>query len=856
MIRTRNTWALALVLCAGLWACDSGGGGKDNPGGNGGGGTGGTGGIGGTGGTGGNETQPECGNGITEEGEQCDDGNLDNGDGCDSNCAEEVGLCTDVIDFRQESTYQAPWRIVTGTLPRGGVSRAEGSCGGEGPEVVYKYRTNQPGYMVFAAADAEGYILDGVSVYVMKDCDLATEVACAANDQGGIEMEVEADNEFYIVIDSIDPLGSDLDYLLVVAYYPLVERGEECDPDGEENICRTGLVCKGNPATCQDGTPPVIQKAALYHGTDPGYIIAEGTDPDEDIVAFTYETLDAQGNPINAVDTNLDGSYDGSSITLSAAAVAQATFGMFGVFGNGDGTWLAALPTYWSMLGLAIVDPSAPVAGIRLTLIDAAGLQNEPYVVYPPRVVEEGGACDNDGYTVCDEGLLCKGNPLTCQPGIAPVIDRGLYADRGEDAGGPIIIVKGSDPDNDVTHLILETLNEEGELHAYDLDGNGTIDADTYTLDMSSRNFEGTFYGAWTIGKGDRVPQLAIQVFDSTGRSSERVVYAIVDMVFKAEGETCDEWGFEPCGTDLTCRGEPLTCHPAEAPVVEGAVYYEEGGDFKIRTLIRDADSDIEALTLTMLNEAGEPTQYDVFGDGLEGPDLDLTDYMACEEDYCFVSLIMTEAFAEIPKVSFVATDSRDVDSEPVVAEKGPRPERAHGEACSVWGFDVCVDGEVCAGEPAVCSTLAELQQAMCDEAPVIEVSGPGSYTATGTATLPSYWDSPAGCSAPYNDPKGMPEGVVVLRLESNAAKVTISTNNNVTKQGLEDGDTVLYVLPGACGADGAALVCNDDIDYQGGVASSQVQLTNVEAGDYLIVVDTWYQESADGAFQVDVTVQ
>ena len=851
MIRTRNTWALALVLCAGLWACD-GGGGKD-PGPGGAGGTGGDGGTGGTGGTGGNEPQPECGNGVKEAGEQCDDGNLDDGDGCDSSCTEEIGLCTDAINFRQNSTLSAPWRIAQGTIFADGASQVEGSCGGEGPEVIYSYRTNQPGFMVFAAADAQGRIIDGVSVYVMKDCDTATEVACAANDQAQVEMAVEADEEFFVVIDAIEPLDDDLDYLLFVAYIPLVEEGQACDPEGMDSMCRTGMVCKGTPATCQQGNAPVVQRGALYHGADPSYLIAEGTDEEEDITSFQIETLGENGQPINAVDTNLDGTIDGSSITLSAAAIKQATGGMLGVFGNGDGTWFAILPTYYAAIGLKAVDPSAPVAAIRLTLFDAANLASEPFVVYPPAVIAENGACDNDGFTRCDTGLLCKGQPLTCQPGIAPVIERGLYAERGEDRGGPIVIIEGTDPDNDVSYLVLETLDENGELKAYDVDGNGTVDPDTFEINMSNRNFQGTFFGAWVLESG--IPQLALQVFDSTGKSSERIVYAIEDMVWKVEGESCDTRGFEPCDTDLTCRGEPLTCHQAEAPVFENAVYFEQDGKFVGRALVRDADEDFESFTPTMLNEAGEPTQYDVFGTGLEGPDLDLSRYYGCDGDTCYLSLYMTDAFVDIPKVSFTATDSRGVTSVPFVADKTPLAVRAHGEACSEWGFDACAGEDVCYGEPAVCSSFEEIKGQMCEEAPVIDATASGSYTATGTVTLPSFWDAPAGCGGQYGDPKDMPEGIVVLRLASTAAKVTISTVNAATQSGIGYGDTMVYVLPTACG-EGAALGCNDDQNTSGQVYSSTLVLNNVAAGDYTIVVDTWDQSDAGGTFQVDVTVQ
>jgi cysteine-rich repeat protein len=37
------------------------------------------------------DTDPVCGNGLTESGEECDDSNVDNGDGCSSECKLEPG---------------------------------------------------------------------------------------------------------------------------------------------------------------------------------------------------------------------------------------------------------------------------------------------------------------------------------------------------------------------------------------------------------------------------------------------------------------------------------------------------------------------------------------------------------------------------------------------------------------------------------------------------------------------------------------------------------------------------------------------------------------------------------------------
>jgi cysteine-rich repeat protein len=852
MIRTRNTWALALVLCAGLWACDSGGGGgKDNSGGTGGiGGTGG-GGSGGTGGSGGNQPS-ECGNGITEPGEDCDDGNLDNGDGCDSNCVEEIGLCDDAINFRLESTQMAPWRIAEATFPGGTESRIEGSCGGAGPEVVFSYRTDKAGYMIILAADTDGYLLQGASVYVMRDCDIETEVVCAVNNAAQFEMEVEADSEFFVVVDHVDPLSSDLDFLLGIQFYPIVEEGQACDPTGTENICRQGYVCKGTPATCQEGTAPVITRAALYHGTDPGFLIAEGTDEEGDIVAFEYETLDANGNPINAVDTDFDGTFDGSSIALDAQAIEQGTFGIFGVWPNNDGTWNAMLPTYWSLLGLTLVDPSAPVAAIRLTLYDAANLASEPFVVYPPAIVPEGGECDNEGYTQCDEMLLCKGEPLTCQPGTAPVLGRVLYASRDDRGEPPLLLVEGTDPDDDVMTLRLELLDENGESKAYDFNGDGVADYDNLDLDMEGTGEDGTFFAGWYFPVV--IPQVAITVVDSLGMESERQVLVLAPMVWRAEGESCEEFGFEMCGVGLKCVGdEELACEPGNAPVINRAVFGARP-DGKQALVFEgvDLDDDLAYIRFEMLDAEGNVILLDYDDDGVDDPYMDIP--FATDGDTTFLGSYTVGPDLIAPQIALTAIDDTYLFSERLVVPNEAIPVVAVGEACSPDGWNSCEAGIYCQeeGEGYVC---VDVRGAVCEAAPVIDAPAAGSYTATGTVSLPSLWDGPTGCSAPYTDPVGMPEGLVILNLGVEASKVTISTVNAVTENGIGYGDTIVYVIPGDCGQ-GAVMGCNDDLDTAGDIYGSTLELRNVAAGTYTIVVDTWDTGDNGGEFQVDVNVQ
>jgi hypothetical protein len=174
---------------------------------------------------------------------------------------------------------------------------------------------------------------------------------------------------------------------------------------------------------------------------------------------------------------------------------------------------------------------------------------------------------------------------------------------------------------------------------------------------------------------------------------------------------------------------------------------------------------------------------------------------------------------------------------------------KSAGASCDLRGFNVCAQASVCqraATSPnpttGSCQAVSTVRRSRCTAAPVL---GPatGRWTAVGSTVSPSVFDAPAGCT--NNDPKGRPEGVALLRLTAPAATVVLSTEHPGTSF-----DTVLYVFKG-CGDQGAALDCNDE----GLVApASTLTLTNLAAGDYLVVVDSW--DPSGGSYELSVELK
>jgi hypothetical protein len=75
------------------------------------------------------------------------------------------------------------------------------------------------------------------------------------------------------------------------------------------------------------------------------------------------------------------------------------------------------------------------------------------------------------------------------------------------------------------------------------------------------------------------------------------------------------------------------------------------------------------------------------------------------------------------------------------------------------------------------------------------------------------------------------PEGIASLHLASRAPVLTITTIDATT-----DFDTVIFVLPSCGDAAITPLACNDDAF--GGTTASSIHLTDVAAGDYVVVVE------------------
>lgn len=187
----------------------------------------------------------------------------------------------------------------------------------------------------------------------------------------------------------------------------------------------------------------------------------------------------------------------------------------------------------------------------------------------------------------------------------------------------------------------------------------------------------------------------------------------------------------------------------------------------------------------------------------------------------------------QVPMLVAKAIDSAGHES--VVKKVAPTniPVRTTGQTCDPRGFDTCGPDLACSpgviGATNKCASITTLATAQCQAAAVLIPTAQGA-SLIGVAEGGSIYDAPAGCSS--NDPKGRPETIVTVRLPTRANTLTLTTARPSTNF-----DTTMYVLSG-CPADASqAFDCSDD---SAGGSGSTITLTDLPAGDYQVIIDSF----------------
>jgi cysteine-rich repeat protein len=754
-------------------------------------------------------TAPRCGDGALDTGETCDDGNLADGDGCSARCTRELGCAgaRDLLTLAQSGPGET--RIVAGARPAAN-STLQASCGGAGAEQVYLFQAPFAGSLTASVQGGQGTTLS-----LRRTCaEALTETACAPAPRQ-VRAELVAGEALAFVIDGPEAGGP---FTVQVQFLRARAAGEACDPARQLDVCAAGLRCDGR---CVDNHAPVLSSASALRTGREGqhlFIQLDGTDADADVEVLGLAALDAAGAPVPWADPAATGTPLSEGLLALDTPVAGAT-----AFSR-TLTWRGFFTSF------------PAVATVELWLQDSGGLRSQRRSVAvtaaPVRVA--GAACDSAGLAdLCPTGHRCAGSPAACVPGTAPALGQTAFLRLPGNVKR--LLLEGTDPELDLSSVTLEPLTAAGQPRPVDLDGDGDVEPSASLL-VSQGPTAAFVLDFDASALPSDVEQLALMVHDGSGLQSPRRVLTLVDQPVVAAGGTCDaRWKFDRCASPLACAGQPARCVSANAPTLSRAAYLRVGTGAYLYLEGSDAQKDLAALSLEFLDVHEDPvpaldTDGDLLGDAttatvpMDTTRFDLSGAFFMRVD---VSAVMGGA----AKLALVLRDRAGLATPRQVLTLALRELRQTGQTCDPNGFDVCANGLLCAppaGPGALtCRAQDSLRLDVC--AASAEVT-PGAPAVSGQFQGASLWEPPPSCLDPVWG--GGAEVVFRLHLAAAAPTLRLSTANAGT-----DVDTVVYLLPG-CGELGGAgaLTCADDV---AGDLRASVELSNVPAGDYLVVVDS-----------------
>lgn len=458
-----------------------------------------------------------------------------------------------------------------------------------------------------------------------------------------------------------------------------------------------------------------------------------------------------------------------------------------------------------------------------------------------------GGGSANDGGSGGGSATGGGGGTVTRDGGTAsaPAWVSGSAAVAGRTGSDLYLSFKATDKNVDIVSVMARLIDAQG------------ADVATVPLALETKKWVGETLTAtaWSRGQfatAQTVTQVGVTLLDATGLSTDEQVLDVAAQTVVARGASCDPTFLaNRCEPGLGCRGTPPICDEGLAPQVTRLGFFKGANGPTILVDGTEPEDDLAMVRFEFQDATGHAISIDSDGDG--NADLQMFEQPAERLATDGVFLMRLQAGvgldAQVGKLVATAIDAAGHVGTPKTAAPSTLPVRTAGQSCDPKGFDVCGAGLSCS--PGVvgatankCSSAAPIRTQQCNAAPVLIPVAGGAHV-VGSAEGGSLWDAPSGCATA--DPIGRPEGVVVLRLTDRADTVRVSTAGAGTNF-----DTVLYVLPGCPNDTTDVLACNDDVPQSNG--ASEVVLTNVPAGDYLVIIDSF--DPNGGSFELHATLE
>lgn len=440
---------------------------------------------------------------------------------------------------------------------------------------------------------------------------------------------------------------------------------------------------------------------------------------------------------------------------------------------------------------------------------------------------------------------------------VAPTLTMALARQVGRFGESLRIDVSASDANKDIAAVVLTLKNAA----MAPIGGERTI-----PLAVAITTVEGNSYALledlFRNGAGADVASVSVALIDGMNQRSEAMELTVTRQPLVQLGGACDATFVQNrCADMLGCKGVPSTCQMGAPPVLMKLGYYDDILGRRIMLEGDDPDGDVVKYTVRFLDANDAPIGLDLDNDevadelsyeGTIEPTSSGTAFFALfEPDEEFVRVVK--------KVDVDVTDSGGRKSNVLRAPLSMAPQINTGAACDPRGFNRCNTGSVCTttGSVSRCTAIATARMTAANAALVLRPEM-GVTSVRGAISRPSLWDAPEGCS--FAQP-GQPDAVVKLLLTQPATRVVITTDLPYTAF-----DSELYVLQAA--SDAPSLYdprtpgsmdfwCASDQPAPTRDPQAKLELKNLTAGDYFIIVDSFPASDATGTgFQLDVTVE
>lgn len=259
----------------------------------------------------------------------------------------------------------------------------------------------------------------------------------------------------------------------------------------------------------------------------------EGTQPVSGAYSIAVTFEDDGGQPVQLFDADFNGSLESTDgrIAFDAPATTEA------------------FKVTATMAGIA---NAAALTKAKVALVDGADQLSEELTatITQQAKLALGDACDKTNLKDrCDVGQSCSGTPAKCVVGVAPMIQELKYLHAG---GGPLVLVRGLDPDDDVGKMRIELLDLANKPVTVDENSAPTSIIDTAVSNGSSA---GSFFLSVKAGAQleDKVPRVRVMVTDSLGGQSATSFSNIANVARAGNGGNCDSRGFSGCIADYVC---------------------------------------------------------------------------------------------------------------------------------------------------------------------------------------------------------------------------------------------------------------------------------------------------------------